>query len=48
MNVNGWLEMARADADKRGLAPVVPLLDGLAASLQALRDAAGGLDSDEP
>ena len=48
MNVNGWLEMARADADKRGLAPVVPLLDGLAASLQALRDAADGLDSDEP
>ena len=48
MGVNNWLEMAKADADKRGLAPVVPLLDGLAASLQALRDAADGLDSDDP
>jgi aspartyl-tRNA(Asn)/glutamyl-tRNA(Gln) amidotransferase subunit A len=48
MSVNGWLEMARADADRRGLAPVVPLLDGLASSLQALRDAADGLDGDDP
>ena len=48
MGVTNWLEMAKADAEKRGLAPVVPLLDGLAASLQALRDAADGLDSDDP
>ncbi len=30
MSVTNWLEMAKADAEKRGLAPVVPLLDGLA------------------
>ena len=48
MGVTNWLEMAKADAEKRGLAPVVPLLDGLAASLQALRDAADGLHSDDP
>ena len=48
MGLNGWLEMARADAEKRGLAPVMPLLDGLAASLQSLRDAADSLDGDDP
>jgi aspartyl-tRNA(Asn)/glutamyl-tRNA(Gln) amidotransferase subunit A len=47
MGVNSWLEMAKADADKRGLAAVVPLLDGLAASLQSLREAADGMSGDE-
>ena len=40
MSVTTWLEMASADARRRGLDPVVPLLDGLAASMAALRAAA--------
>jgi aspartyl-tRNA(Asn)/glutamyl-tRNA(Gln) amidotransferase subunit A len=35
-----WLEMAKADAAGRGLDEVVPLLDGLAASMRALQAAA--------
>ena len=35
-----WLEMAKTDAERRGLTEVVPLLDGLGASIDALRTAA--------
>ena len=35
-----WLEMAKADAERRGLKEVAPLLDGLGASMDTLRTAA--------
>jgi aspartyl-tRNA(Asn)/glutamyl-tRNA(Gln) amidotransferase subunit A len=40
MSVPAWLEMAKTDAARRGLEPVVTLLDGLAASMASLRAAA--------
>jgi aspartyl-tRNA(Asn)/glutamyl-tRNA(Gln) amidotransferase subunit A len=40
MSVPTWLDMARADAARRGLDPVVPLLDGLGSAMAALRAAA--------
>ena len=40
MSVATWLDMAKADAARRGLEPVVPLLDGLGASMASLRAAA--------
>jgi hypothetical protein len=39
MTVNDWLKAAIADAEKRGLPELKPLLEGLATSTQALRDA---------
>jgi len=39
-DVAAWLARARADAEARGLPALGPLLDGLARSTQALRDAA--------
>jgi hypothetical protein len=48
MTVDAWLEMASADAARRGLAGLRPLLEGLAAATRALRrmplgdDAQGG------
>lgn len=42
-----WLEMTQADARRRGLEPVVSLLEGLATSVQALRDAATRMDADD-
>jgi hypothetical protein len=47
MSATDWLEMARADAERRGLAPLVTLLDGLATSMQTLRDATAQMDADE-
>ena len=38
-DVAAWLARARADAEARGLAALVPLLEGLAKSTSALRDA---------
>ena len=38
-DVAAWLERACADAEARGLAALVPLLQGLAKSTAALRDA---------
>lgn len=38
-DVAAWLARARADAEARGLAALVPLLEGLARSTDALRDA---------
>ncbi len=39
MTVRDWLTNARADADARGLPDLKPLLETLARSTQALRDA---------
>jgi hypothetical protein len=38
MNLDSWLLVAIADAEKRGLPELKPLLEGLAKSTQALRD----------
>ena len=37
MTVERWLAAAEADADRRGLPELKPLLQGLAASMRALR-----------
>jgi hypothetical protein len=39
MDVSAWLAHALADADARGLPALKPLLETLARSVQALRDA---------
>jgi hypothetical protein len=39
--VEAWLARSIADADARGLRELKPLLESLARSLQALRDADG-------
>lgn len=44
MDVTGWLAGACADADRRGLPELKPLLETLARSLQALRDADGAFE----
>lgn len=38
-DVAAWLARASADATARGLAPLLPLLEALARSTEALRDA---------
>lgn len=38
-DVAAWLARVRADAEARGLAALLPLLEGLAKSTSALRDA---------
>ncbi|HVG84254.1 MAG TPA: amidase [Vicinamibacterales bacterium] len=51
MSVPTWLEMAKADAERRGLEPLVSLLDGLGASIASLRAAANqpdAVDADHP
>jgi hypothetical protein len=58
MTVKDWLKHVCADAEARGLAELKPLLETLAASTQALRDAdvafnhpattAGETDDDDP
>lgn len=47
MKAADWLDMTKADARRRGIEPVVSLLDGLAMSVQALRDAATRMDTEE-
>ena len=39
MTVESWLQMAVADADRRGLPALKPLLEALARSTRALREA---------
>jgi hypothetical protein len=39
MDIRAWLERASADAESRGLRELRPLLETLARSTQALRDA---------
>jgi hypothetical protein len=58
MNVKDWLKRTCEDAEARGLPELKPLLETLAASTQALRDAdavfnhpataAGETDDDDP
>ena len=47
MTVEDWLAAASADADRRGLADLKPLLESLAKSTKALRSA-GWEDADRP
>lgn len=44
MSIRTWQDMAVADARRRGLDAVAPLLESLGTSLSALREAAAGLD----
>jgi hypothetical protein len=52
MTIESWLQAAVADAEKRGLPELKPILEGLARSTQALRaadfndDASGNLQSE--
>ena len=39
MTVQAWLESACADADRRGMPELKPLLESLARALASLRDA---------
>jgi hypothetical protein len=39
MTVDAWLTAACADAERRGMPELKPLLESLAKSMQALRDA---------
>jgi len=39
MTVDTWLQQAAEDAERRGLAALVPLLEGLARALRDLRAA---------
>jgi hypothetical protein len=39
MDVDAWLEAASTDAERRGLPELKPLLESLARSLRALREA---------
>jgi hypothetical protein len=39
MTIDVWLKAACADADKRGLGDLKPLLENLARAMAALRDA---------
>ena len=49
MTVESWLAAAMADADRRGLAPLKPLLETLARSTAALRAADRALrDAETP
>ena len=41
MDIETWLSAAKADADRRGLPALKPLLETLAASTRALRAGAG-------
>jgi hypothetical protein len=42
MTVDAWLAAALADADRRGLPELKPLLEGLARSTRVLREAHPG------
>jgi hypothetical protein len=44
--LDAWLAAAAADADRRGLPELKPLLEGLARSTAALREAEARLDDD--
>jgi hypothetical protein len=47
-DVAAWLARASADAEARGLAALVPLLQGLARATAALRDADPALTGEAP
>jgi hypothetical protein len=44
MTVAHWLASARADAERRGLPDLVPVLESLAAAIRALRARTPGAD----
>jgi hypothetical protein len=46
--IDAWLAAACADAQRRGLGELVPLLEGLARSAAALRAADAELDAARP
>jgi hypothetical protein len=46
MTIAEWLDMARADALRRGLPDLVPALEGLARATEALRAADWNEDAD--
>jgi hypothetical protein len=48
MTIEHWLKAALADAEKRGLPELKPLLEGLAQSMKALRAAAFGGEANGP
>ncbi|MGC4086135.1 MAG: hypothetical protein QM736_29440 [Vicinamibacterales bacterium] len=48
MTVDDWLKQAIADAERRGLPQLKPLLEGLAQSTRLLRNAACGGRADGP
>jgi hypothetical protein len=41
MDIESWLSAARADADRRGMPGLKPLLEALAVSTRVLRSGAG-------
>ena len=47
MSVNEWLEAAKADAKRRGLEDLVPILESLAAATRLLRAAPWNQDARE-
>jgi hypothetical protein len=47
MTINEWMEVAAADAERRDLAALRPLLEALARSMSALR-AADWIDDGSP
>ncbi|MGE0449338.1 MAG: hypothetical protein AB7Q29_07125 [Vicinamibacterales bacterium] len=47
MTLEDWLNAALADADRRGLPELRPLLESLAQAARSLRDAAPGGRADE-
>jgi hypothetical protein len=48
MTVESWLSSAIADAERRGLPALKPLLETLARSTEALRRAAAAVSGSEP
>jgi hypothetical protein len=47
MDLEAWLAAAQADADRRGLPELKPLLATLAAATRALRAGVKAMDSDD-
>jgi hypothetical protein len=47
MNVEAWLAAVQADADRRGLPELKPLLATLAAATRALRAGVTAMESDD-
>ncbi len=47
MDINEWLEAAKADAKRRGLEDLLPILESLAAATRALRAAPWNQDARE-
>jgi hypothetical protein len=47
MTIAEWLETAKADAEKRGLPELIPMLEGLAQATERLRAADWNDDADK-